>query len=246
MPMLTAFLMLLSLCQQSTPVDFAKVPRAIEKQPTFVSSKPLYGLFLFGEKRDARVWAVLDQSRKDKPEYDVLYLDLEADGDLTQPSNRIAGTLAKNVIEESTEPWYTFQVSTLNVGAERHTNFGIGASGSTFQFSIMWKGKTTWAGPFAPNTGLAAKLGDSPASAPILVPGGVGPFQFELWASDKLKRGDEENIKVFVGNAGSVRGAFCSPANWILPKEEFVTIELVYTDKNDKQQILLVDLKERC
>ncbi|MHC4848464.1 MAG: hypothetical protein ACYTEG_08420, partial [Planctomycetota bacterium] len=63
------------------PIDFDKIERRIERLPKL--NKPLYGLFLFGEKK---VWAVLDKSAET---YDLLYIDRNADGDLTAKNERI-------------------------------------------------------------------------------------------------------------------------------------------------------------
>src|SRR5262245_12231038 len=77
------------------PIDFATVPRAIAKLPKLEAKEPLYGLFLFGPKGETRVWAVLDKSRADAPAYDVLHLDLNANGDLTDEGECFKGKVGK-------------------------------------------------------------------------------------------------------------------------------------------------------
>ena len=67
---------------QSGPIAFTQVPRKIVKPPPLVSSHPLYGLFLFGPKGETRVWAILDATTATSKEHDVLWIDLDADGDL--------------------------------------------------------------------------------------------------------------------------------------------------------------------
>ena len=72
------------------PIDFASVPREILVQPAFVSKKPRYGLFLFGLNGEMRVWAILDKSSAGIAEYDVLYLDVNANGDLTEKGEKFS------------------------------------------------------------------------------------------------------------------------------------------------------------
>src|SRR5436853_352704 len=71
--------------------DLGKVDRRIAREPKYVCKQPLYGLYLFGPEARTRVWAVLDKSRADATVYDVLYFDRNANGDLTEPEDRIVG-----------------------------------------------------------------------------------------------------------------------------------------------------------
>jgi hypothetical protein len=75
---------------QPQPIDFASIPRNVDKLPHLVSEQPLYGLFLFGKDGQHRVWAVLDKQAAHHQRYDVLYLDLDANGDLTATGERFA------------------------------------------------------------------------------------------------------------------------------------------------------------
>jgi hypothetical protein len=245
--MIALALSLLAAGADAPPVDFAKIPRTIAKTPTFTSKKPLYALFLFGEKHDARVWAVLDQGRADKPDYDVLYLDLEGDGDLTQPTNRIVGKEPETRDEATgAEKPYQFEVDRLDVGGQKHRAFALIAAGPSFSYQLSWEGKRTWYGPYGLDYEHRAKLAESPEKAPILVPGGAGPFQFELSSGEALVRGDADTVQLLIGNVGSERGAFSTTSNDLLPKNDYVVVELVYTDKDNKQKSFLAELRERC
>jgi hypothetical protein len=73
------------------PPDLAKIPRQIKKQPAYKAKEPLYGLYAFGPEAKTRVWAVLDKSAVDREQYDVLYFDRDADGDLTDENERTIG-----------------------------------------------------------------------------------------------------------------------------------------------------------
>ena len=68
------------------------------REPAYTSRRPLYGLLVFGPEAKARVWMVLDRSKPDAGPYDVLYADLDADGDLTEPAERVAGQVEGNTV----------------------------------------------------------------------------------------------------------------------------------------------------
>jgi hypothetical protein len=63
------------------------------KEPAYASKDPKYALLVFGPKAQTRVWVVLDlpyDPLREKPgDRDVLYADLNGNGDLTDPGERI-------------------------------------------------------------------------------------------------------------------------------------------------------------
>jgi hypothetical protein len=72
----------LALAGETRGVDLAKIDRTLRKEPTYQSKRPQYCLLVFGPEAKTRVWVVLDG--------DVLYLDRNGNGDLTDPGERIA------------------------------------------------------------------------------------------------------------------------------------------------------------
>src|SRR5437899_12281395 len=71
--------------------DLSKIERRLAKEPTYQAKQPLYGLYVFGPEAKTRVWAIFDKSKPDATDYDILYFDRNADGDLTAPEERIEG-----------------------------------------------------------------------------------------------------------------------------------------------------------
>jgi hypothetical protein len=61
--------------------DLAKIDRAIAKQPAYQTKAPRYCLLAFGPDAKTRVWIVLDG--------DVIYVDRNGNGDLTDPGERV-------------------------------------------------------------------------------------------------------------------------------------------------------------
>jgi hypothetical protein len=229
----------------SGPIDFATVPRTIGKLPDFQAEKPLYGLFLFGAKGETRVWAVLDKSRADAPAYDVLHLDVNANGDLTDAGERF--TRKGTVGAESVFTIGRFvQPGTPAEAPRVHTDFSITWTSSRVSYRMNWNGGPVTMGCYGPDGESYGNFTADPKTAPILVPGHDLPFQFETWMSGDLARGRENSFKVFVGNRGSVKGAFTTVDDKFLKPDEFVIATLIYKDQTGKEKNVRYELRERC
>jgi hypothetical protein len=74
-------MILLGLAGCTFAADPAKIERTLRKEPTYQSKQPRYCLLVFGAEAKTRVWVVLDGN--------VLYLDRNGNGDLTDPGERI-------------------------------------------------------------------------------------------------------------------------------------------------------------
>src|SRR5262245_25190662 len=61
--------------------DLTKIDRTIAKEPAYQSKSPSYGLLVFGPEAKSRAWVVLDG--------DVLYVDRNCNGDLTEEGKRL-------------------------------------------------------------------------------------------------------------------------------------------------------------
>jgi hypothetical protein len=94
-------------------VDLTKIDRHIKKEPGYTSKSPLYTLLVIGPEARDRVWIVKDG--------DVLYVDHNGNGDLTEPSKKL---LAKK--RGSTEDGHSFTLEELNVGGKKHGRLRVG------------------------------------------------------------------------------------------------------------------------
>ncbi|MCI0357844.1 MAG: hypothetical protein L0211_05070 [Planctomycetaceae bacterium] len=68
-------------------VDLTKVDRSIAKEPVY-KNKPKYCLLVFGPEAKIRVWLVQDGDK----DSDVMYVDRNGNGDLTEEGERLKGT----------------------------------------------------------------------------------------------------------------------------------------------------------
>jgi hypothetical protein len=107
----------LLLWADATPAaDLSKIDRTIQKEPAY-QSKPRYCLLVFGPEAKHRVWLVVDG--------DVLYVDKNGTGDLTEEGKRInapgftASTHPAHAQERSIE------VGDLSVAGLTHTKLAV-------------------------------------------------------------------------------------------------------------------------
>jgi hypothetical protein len=229
--------------QQAHPAelpDWTQCDRAPLKEPAYVSKRPLYGRAAFGPQGEKIVWLVLDTSKPKGTRYDVLYVDRHADGDLTGAGKRLtAGADGSFRLAEFTDP----------ATGTRHRDFTLRADGEdpTVMLGVQWRGKFRLGGgyPEEPEPGYM-HFSPRPADAPVVWVYGDGPFRFQRWYGGRLPIGEAEEFRVFLGQPGRGRSAFCSTLGHILPEGGWVRATLVYRNGMGKERRLVCELRERC
>jgi hypothetical protein len=220
------------------------VDRRIANEPKYSADRPLFGLLVFGPAAQKRVWIVLDQSNPKSERYDLMYVDLNANGDLTEPAERFAGKLEGND--------FRFRFPDLKdpVTGALHTHFTARVSSApapTIMLSLVWRDGLKMGGgyPQDPENGYL-KFGDKPANAPVMWANGETPFRFQRWYGGKLAIGGDDDFKVFIGQPGGGENSFWAFQEHFLPESEAVQATLIYRDAADKEQRVICLLKERC
>jgi hypothetical protein len=225
----------------SQPADIQRQP---PKLPGIVASEPLYGLFVFGTNSSHPVWAVFDKSAKDQAHYDILYLDMDADGDLTASGERfVSNTKAVGKDATITFPFPQFKEPG---SAREHKDFTITWRPTRVSASIKWLGDKKMNAGYGPQTDKYGKFATSPDKAPVYVLGHELPFQFQHWMSGKFTRGQNNDFKVFMGNLGEGQGAFCAVDQEFLPKNDYVIATLIYKTESGAEKQEKFNLKDRC
>ena len=179
--MRTAFFGLALLAAPATAADLTKIDRTLKAEPGYRSA-PKYGLIIFGPKAETRVWLVLDLGEpwENDPEKNVLYVDRNGDGDLTDPGERVACTLRKHEMFASFSPKpavsYSpeFDVGDIQDrdGKTRHTNLTVRVSSYIQRYrpvslSVKVNGRNDhFAG------GPLLEFADRPQDAPVVHFGG--------------------------------------------------------------------------
>jgi hypothetical protein len=223
--------------------DLGKIDRRIAKEPVYKSKEPLYGLYVFGPEARTRVWAVFDQSKPDSDDYDILYFDRNADGDLTAADERIQGKVENGGV--------TFDVGSFTdpLTKQKHTGLSItrhGGPNPMVMLTMKWCDKVVVRGGYAPDAGPYTQFAAAPAKAPVLWPAADGPLGFQFWQLRPLAIDAAEDVRVFLGHQGHGRNTFCAVPDTFLPREVPVLATLVYTDKNGKEKRAQSELRERC
>lgn len=236
-----AWLLLAAPLLAADAVDLQKIDRQIGKQPTLAAEQPLYGLLVLGPKAEQRIWLILDKSKPGLDQPDVLYADLNGNGDLTETAERF-----------SSSGDGSFSLPDLKDPATgaTHTEVKVRMSGRTpgsVMVSLKWRGNFRMGGgyPEDPEAGYL-KFGTSPATAPILRADGDGPFRFQRWYSGKLAIGQADDFKVFIGHPGSGESSFWAFQQHVLPEKEGVQATLIYQDAQGKEQKAVYQLMDRC
>jgi len=218
--------------------DLAKLSRTIRKEPAYVSKSPLYGLAAFGAKGDQPMWMVLDKSKAEGKKYDVLYLDLNGDGNLTDSGERFT---------PDKDERFRLKDFTDRAGIKHGDLTLRTAEDGEAMLGLHWRGQFRFGGgyPQDPETGYM-HFAPRPADAPVLWVYGDGPFRFQRWYGAKLTIGESDDFKVFLGQPGLGKNTFCATQEHILPKDEWVKATLLYRDAMGKEQRLASELRERC
>lgn len=229
-------------------VDVANVERRkLDSPPEFIAEKPLYALAVFGPEAKMQVWLILDKSKADAEQYNVLWADLSGDGRFDARTERFecaaggdASTLSFS-LGEFTDP----------TTKDRHTNFhvSIDLDRPICMIKLDWKGQEDrrMAGGYAP-VGDAGymRFAESASDAPLVWFNGDGPFRFQRWYSETMPIGGKGDLKLFLGQEGVGTHTFCAFTGHVLPDGEPVVATLVYVDQDGKEQRELYELAERC
>src|SRR5262249_2072812 len=126
---------------QPAPIDFAKLERRIAKLPA-LGPAPRYGPYLFRVEAPTRARARLGQSDPKRGMYDLLYLDRNANGDLTEPGERFVGKKTRYANEDACE--FAIGEFAPQGGGAAHKDFVITWTQSFgVRFKMLWHGEKT-------------------------------------------------------------------------------------------------------
>jgi hypothetical protein len=233
-------------------VDFEKIERKIEKEPVYAEN-PLYALFLFGPNAKTQVWAVLDKSKRGLEHYDVLYLDKDGDGDLTDPKEKFIGQYNKKRAKVGAA--MTIQAGDLSVqGTDRaHRDLKFSTIAKTGRkgvgFTMLWCGKEKISGGQA-RTGLDnTSWATSPGRAPILRPTVEGPLSFAIFDGSTipvLKTGTSTRLRIMIGNRGSGTDTLCYLSDkFLIPGKDRIFATVIAKDRKGRTIETRSEIREK-
>lgn len=232
--------------------DLAKIDRAIRREPVYKSS-PKYCLLVFGLKGNSRVWLVQDG--------DLLYVDRNGNGDLTEPGKKVPGRL-------DTVGFRVFNAGDLTDGALTHKDLTIyqmtalpaaggksaAAGASTWSVSVTAERATDdhrvlprWLTYNAGRDQNGSLLfAGRPQDAPVVHFNGDLTLALRSDAT-RFIVGRGSNFPIGVGTAGIGPGtwAFVSYANTI-PSDSHPVAEITFPMVGQKPSQERFELKGRC
>ncbi len=237
--------------------DLTRIDRTIAKEPAYQTKAPRYCLLVFGPEAKTRAWLVLDG--------DTLYVDRNGNGDLTEKDEKLslpafgkgdqaapfllgqreikAGliTAAPKNLQELTLIQYKINPAhkpTSDEEAEMMRHLGRPADGLITVVKLPKMAGVDDRGVLQ----FAARPGD----APIIHFG--GPLQIALQPMQKLVRGQQADLQVWIGTPGLGKGTFVFRSYEGVPADAHPVADLEFPHKEaGKPAIKLrVTLKERC
>jgi hypothetical protein len=230
----------------ASAIDWTKIDRSIAKEPAYQSKVPRYGLLVFGPKADKRIWLVLDK--------DVVYVDADGNGDLTQPGKRV------RVKTPDQDPASFEDIKILSQDGKTNETLRFALYG-WFNYrqgkdegvepcvTVSWGGR--WYGAWGDGD-RPLVFATRPQDAPILHIGGPLQMGFESRFQHAFARKgpDTFELAVGVGTPGLGKGAFTHLTYWDdgIPKEVRPTAELEFPSPKPGGPPVKVTqvLKERC
>jgi hypothetical protein len=244
--------------------DLDKIERRIAREPAY-KTKPKYCLLVFGAQAKSRVWLVQDG--------DTLYVDRNANGDLTEKDNRV-------VIKTAGDNYRSFEAGDIHDGALTHSGLSVTqmkvtreSVGNEQEFQRISKNNSelwTWWVRVTAERDVAAdekatlpkKIGyvingdglgyllfaDRPQDAPIIHLN--GPWSIGLQdIKQQLIAGHKTMLQIGIGTQGVGPGtfAFVLYPNTI-PNDAYPRAEITFPAgrSGDKPVQLKLELKQRC
>jgi hypothetical protein len=231
-------------------VDYARIDRTIAREPTYVA-EPRYALFILDPAGKVRVWAVLDKSKKELPNYDVLYFDRNANGDLTEAGERFAaateGPFARPGLSGE------FRVGDFKVPGTDLVHTGLrfatfpksGRKGVWFQ--MRWNGRNEISGGFSESGINNTIYGKTPREAPVLRPTPLGRFTFGIWGAAAFWIGGENHLSLLVGNGGSGRDTISAlDENFLVPGKDRIRATVIARDRQGREVKASSEIPGHC
>jgi len=207
--------------------DLTKIDRAIGKEPAY-RSKPRYCLLVFGVETKTRVWLVLDG--------DVLYVDRNGNGDLTEKGERVEAVREKDGSR-------SFVVSELSAraGQSKYKQLMLLESSLAKHY---WSVSLTIEGKGRQNG--AAVFAERAAGAPILH--FDGPLTMLLGIRQLVRGQKDSQVAAHLVTPGVGKNVFTFLNHKAIPDNIHPTAEIEFPNKNPFGKPIKVRLRltERC
>jgi len=224
--------------------DLGKIDRTIKKEPAY-QGKPAYCLVVFGAEAQNRVWLVRDGN--------ILYVDRNGNGDLTDAGERIQGKRGTVTRSEAPRPRTEFLVEgitgargeKLGLVYEHYQDRTLGDF--LFLYEDFQIGPIQLMGKRI--QGVTGEFDFSEKREQCPVYHFQGPLTFLRVGQEKFVRGEEtEDLIVRIGTPGFGKDSFAKIETDCVPKDVHPKAEIVFPGKtaSDAPIRRTLILKNRC
>lgn len=199
--------------------DLARIDRTLLREPAYQSDAAQYCLLVFGAKAKTRVWLALDG--------DTLYVDRNANGDLTDPGEAVAAQGSSFDVGALTEPDGT-----------RHPSLRLRRMGDSVRLWARIHGLGVHYVGYEPGEPL--HLAYRPEEAPVVHLGGPLTMRFYVKAP-KLVAGKTSDLNLMVGTEGLGRGTFSAlRCNTVLDAGAVPVADIAFPHRDPRRGPILV------
>jgi hypothetical protein len=230
---------------QTTAADLTKIPRTITTEPAY-KTKPKYCLVVFGAGAKSRLWLVLDG--------DVLYVDKNGNGDLTETGKSLRYTKEKLNVSDPAYPlreYRKFSLGDVVDGGRTYTRVEVGHTILKDKFEVKTEFGKEMARLRQKDTGLTrlgihairngkvriqalAYAADSPEQAPIVHID--GPLTLKPYDVSGLIRGTKPfEFYAVVGTQGLGEDTFAILDYTEIPESAKPVVEIDFAGKVEKR-----------
>ena len=177
------------VAQPAHAADLAKIDRTIKTEPAY-QSKPTYCLLVFGPEANTRVWLVVDG--------DVLYMDRNGNGDLTEAGKRVTRDRGK-----------AFKAGDIFDGPTRYRHLWVSDDEDSVEIIIWCRSKDGDRRLFAGFDGPGKlRFADRPGTAPVIHFNGPLTAGFFLGHPDGTSELRLDKLGFVIGTVGLGNGTF--------------------------------------
>ena len=231
--------------ESETISDDSRLPVSIDVEPSYIADDPKFLMVVFGEQNEKAIWMALDKSTKDAKHHDTLYVDLNADGDLTDNGERF------DLLDEDGKPVRSVKLPDQRISPDSaFTNVAVSIrdlKNHECMIKATWNDEIKFGGgyPELPEKGYMC-FGDSTGEAPVVFFNGAKPFEFQTWCPKPLLIGSGGDVRFFMGHRGKRRASFCTTLGHILGKDDYLLATLKYVDKHGVEKEKASKIHRRC
>ncbi len=224
--------------------DLGKIDRTIKKEPGY-KGKPSYCLLVFGPEAKQRVWLVRDG--------DILYVDRNGNGDLTDEGERIQGKRGMVTRSEALRQLTEFFVEGITGARGEKLGFVYDYYQDRTLGDFLFLYEDFQIGPIQLMgkrvQGVTGEFNFSEKREECPVYHFQGPLTFLRVGDEKFVRGEEtEELFVRIGTPGFGKESFAKIETDCVPKDVHPKAEIVFPGKTAAdapiRQTLI--LKKRC